>query len=248
MSTKKTRCRLDARVQSQHPELTRAQIQSYIMQGNVTVDGQRVTKSGTPVKEASIVQLSIPREQYVSRAGYKLAAALDAFRISVVGKVALDAGISTGGFTDCLFQRDIARVYGIDVGKGLVHEKVKEDPRLVLYEQTNLRYLETLPEKVDLVTLDLSFISVLKVMNVVKSILKPHGELLVLIKPQFEAGREQVGRGGIVSDPQVHQEVIERIKAEIVQQGFVFQGVIPSPLLGASGNQEFLAYFRYFPS
>jgi 23S rRNA (cytidine1920-2'-O)/16S rRNA (cytidine1409-2'-O)-methyltransferase len=244
MNTKKTHCRLDMRVQSQYPDLTRAQIQSYIMQGNVTVNGQRVTKSGTSIKEEALVQLSVPHEQYVGRAGYKLAAILDAFPILVAGKVALDAGISTGGFTDCLFQRGIARVYGVDVGKGLVHEKIKNDPRLVLYEQTNLRYLEVLPEKVDLVTLDLSFISVLKVMDVVKSVLKPQGELIILIKPQFEAGREQVGRGGIVSNTQVHKEVIERIKEEVVRQGFVFQGVIPSPLLGASGNQEFLAYFR----
>jgi 23S rRNA (cytidine1920-2'-O)/16S rRNA (cytidine1409-2'-O)-methyltransferase len=239
--------RLDVALQAQYPEISRTQAQAYIMRGCVTVNGHKMTKPGTQVADDVIVSLHIPNEKYASRAGYKLAAALDTFAISVEGKIALDAGISTGGFSDCLLQRGIQRVYGVDVGYGLVHERVKNDPRLVLHERTNLRYLEPLPEQVDIVTLDLSFISVLKVIHVIQKVLKPGGELIVLIKPQFEAGRELVGRGGIVSDPAVHEQVITTIRESLETQGFIFKGCIPSPLLGASGNQEFLAYFIHKP-
>lgn len=240
---KPLKTRLDAALTQQHPDITRTQAHAYIVRGYVKVEGTVVTKPGTTVKDTAVIQLTLPDERYVSRAGYKLVAALDHFHIDVTGKVALDAGISTGGFTDCLLQRGIQRVYGIDVGKGLVHEKVQHNPRLVLYEQTNLRYLKPLPEQVDIVTLDLSFISVLKVLDTIQRVLKPNGELIILIKPQFEAGREQVGRGGIVSDPAVHTQVIENIRTQFEQYGFIFKGCIPSPVLGASGNQEFLAYF-----
>ena len=244
----KNKKRLDVMVHELYPEITRTQAQAYIMRGYVSVDKQVATKPGVTVGPDASVLLTLPDEQYVSRAGYKLAAALEAFNIAVTGKVILDAGISTGGFSDCLLQQGAARIYGIDVGYGLVHERVRYDPRLVLHEKTNLRYLEPLPEKLDLVTLDLSFISVLKVIDIIARELKPGGELIVLVKPQFEAGREHVGRGGIVSDPNVHAQVIKTIQNALTLKGFVYQNCIPSPVLGASGNQEFLAYFMYHPS
>jgi 23S rRNA (cytidine1920-2'-O)/16S rRNA (cytidine1409-2'-O)-methyltransferase len=157
--------------------------------------------------------------------------------------VAMDAGISTGGFTDCLLQRGVQRVYGVDVGYGQLHEKIRSDNRVVVRERTNLRELETLGERVDIVTLDLSFISVLKVMDAVERVLKPEGKLIILIKPQFEAQKHEVGRGGIIKDPAVHHEVVERVKEGMRARGFVCHGVIESPILGGSGNKEFLAYF-----
>ena len=155
----------------------------------------------------------------------------------------MDAGISTGGFTDCLLQRGAAKIYGIDVGYGQVHEKIRNDPRVIVKERTNLREVRDLGELVDLVTLDLSFISVLKVMDAVDAVLKPNGMLIVLIKPQFEAKKEEVGRGGIIKDAKIHAEVIERVKSGIEAHGYSCHGVIESPIEGATGNKEFLAYF-----
>jgi 23S rRNA (cytidine1920-2'-O)/16S rRNA (cytidine1409-2'-O)-methyltransferase len=155
----------------------------------------------------------------------------------------LDAGISTGGFTDCLLQHGATQVIGIDVGYGQVHEKLRADVRVVVREQTNLRSMEPLGDPVDLVTLDLSFISVLKVMDVVHRCLKPQGKLVVLIKPQFETTRNNICRGGIVKDSRVHEEVVATVVRGIEAHGFVCQGVIESPIFGADGNKEFLAYF-----
>ena len=182
--------------------------------------------------------------KYVGRAGFKLEKALDHFEIDVHGLVVLDAGISTGGFTDCLLQRGAKKVYGIDVGYGQLHEKIRSNERVSVHERTNLRTLEGVGERVDLITLDLSFISVLKVMDAVCKLLKDDGKLIVLIKPQFEAGKHQVGRGGIVKDPAVHDEVITLVTQGITQYGFALQGVVDSPIQGADGNKEFLAYFK----
>lgn len=241
----KQKLRLDQLVVERYPQVTRAQAQSFIMQGYVLVEGRVVTKAGTSVHGDAHIELKVEKPQYVGRAGFKLEHALEEFDISVREKVILDAGLSTGGFADCLLQHGAQRVYGVDVGYGLVHESLRADSRLVVMERTNLRYLDPhlIPEKVDMVTLDLSFISVMKVMPVVQKILKPGGELIVLIKPQFEAGREQVGRGGIITDPLVHQEVIDRLTADISAAGFRYVGVVASPILGGSGNKEFLAYF-----
>lgn len=239
----KIKQRLDERLLELFPTRSRTFLQSMIMQGKVTVDGTVVTKPGVPIKTDSIVQLNLEEPKFVSRAGFKLEQALNHFGIDVTGMVALDAGLSTGGFTDCLVQRGIAKVYGVDVGYGQVHEKIRQDQRVVVMERTNLRHLETLPELVDIVTLDLSFISVLKVLDVVKRILKAHGKLIVLIKPQFEAERHEVGRGGIIKDAAVHQSVIQKVTIGIEQHGFTSHGVIDSPFTGADGNKEFLAYF-----
>lgn len=234
--------RLDILVQEQYPAYSRQQIQSWIMQGKVLVDGRPITKPGNATAEDVQILVTAEEPKYVSRAGFKLEKALDHFGINVEGLVALDAGISTGGFTDCLLQRGIAKVYGIDVGYGQVHEKVARDSRLIIKERTNLRELESVGELADIVTLDLSFISVLKVMDAVVRILKPGGSLVILIKPQFEAQRKDVGRGGIIKDEAVHKAVIERVTRGIEELGFSCKGVIESPILGGSGNKEFLTY------
>jgi 23S rRNA (cytidine1920-2'-O)/16S rRNA (cytidine1409-2'-O)-methyltransferase len=237
------RQRLDMLAQERYPHYSRNQIQSWIVQGKVLVNGRVVTKSGTMVAPDATIILTVQEPKFVSRGGHKLEKALDTFAIDVTGMVALDAGISTGGFTDCLLQRGAKRVYGIDVGYAQVHEKLRTDPRVIVMERTNLRYVTQLPEPIDIVTLDLAFISVLKVMDAVVAVLKPHGYLVVLIKPQFEAKREQVGRGGIVKDPLVHEMVIDTVVSGVVVRGFMHKGTIESPLIGADGNKEFLAYF-----
>ena len=235
--------RFDVLVHERYPQYSRRQIQSWIMQGKASIDHQVITKVGTQVMEDVSIDLDIEEPKYVSRAGFKLEKALDHFDIDVQDKIVLDAGLSTGGFTDCLLQCGAKKVYGVDVGYGQVHEKIHADDRVVVLERTNLRHLRDLGEKVDLVTLDLSFISVLLVMDAVEAVLKKDGGLIVLIKPQFEAKKEQIGRGGIIKDTTVHNEVIERVSSSIVSRGFVCEGVIESPLLGSKGNKEFLAYF-----
>ena len=235
--------RLDVLVHEQYPHYSRRQIQSWIMQGKVLVDNHPITKPGTQLKPDTSIVLNVQKPKYVSRAGFKLEKALDQFGIDPTGKIILDAGLSTGGFTDCLLQQGAAKVYGIDVGHGQVHEKIREDPRVVVMERTNLRTLTELPEQVDIVTLDLSFISLLKVMNAIAKIMKKGGTLITLIKPQFEAEKHQVGKGGIIKDPVIHQEVIQKVTEGIQQHGFELQEVIESPIFGATGNKEFLAWF-----
>lgn len=235
--------RLDQLVQEKYPQLSRTLIQSLIMQGKVRIKDEVVTKAGNATAEDAelVVDLEVPK--FVSRAGFKLEKALDHFGIEVTDFVVLDAGLSTGGFTDCLLQRGAKKVFGVDVGIAQAHEKIRQDSRVVVMEQTNLRYLDHLPEKVDLVTLDLSFISVLKVMDAVSLQLKPKAKLIVLIKPQFEAEKHQVGKGGIIKDPLIHQEVIKKITEGVESFGYSCQGVIESPIEGGHGNKEFLAYF-----
>src|SRR5690606_23937778 len=178
------------------------------------------------------------------RAGLKLEKALDYFAIDVTGLVVLDAGISTGGFTDCLFQHGAVKVYGVDVGYGDVHEKIRKDERLVLLEKTNVRLLECVGEQVDLITLDLSFISLLSVMPTVVRLLKKNGQLVVLIKPQFEASKHEIGAGGIVRDEKIRQAIVDSVIVGIERYGFVSMGVTDSPILGTKGNKEFLAFFK----
>jgi len=236
--------RLDHSAQELYPEYSRRQIQSWIMQGKVFVDGQPITKSGAQISEGAIIVVNAQEPKFVSRAGLKLEKALDHFAIDVTDLIVLDAGISTGGFTDCLLQRGVKKVYGIDVGYGQIHEKIRFDQRVVVHERTNLRELTSVGELVDLITLDLSFISILKVMDAVSNMLKEGGYLITLIKPQFEARREDICKGGLVKDPRVHQEVIEQVTRGVCAHGFTLVGVIESPIEGATGNKEFLAYFR----
>jgi len=239
----KIKKRLDIALHELLPEYDEKSIQGWIMQGKVFVDGEKNTKPGTIVSEGQEITHIITEQKFVSRAGFKLEKALDHFTIDVTGLIVLDAGISTGGFTDCLLQRGAKKVYGIDVGYGDVHDKIRKDERLVLLEKTNLRILETVGELVDLVTLDLSFISVLKVMPTVCKVLKKDGKLIVLIKPQFEASKHEIGAGGIVRDDHVRQILVDTTVDGIKKFGFDFIGVIDSPITGAKGNKEFLAYF-----
>lgn len=238
-----SKIRLDLVLQSQFPHYSRRQIQSWIMQGKVMCEGKVLDKAGELVWPDAQFICNFDEPKYVSRAGFKLEKALDHFKIDVTDLVVLDAGISTGGFTDCLVQRGVRTVYGIDVGYGQVHEKIRDNTKVVLKERTNLRYVRDVGELVDLVTLDLSFISIIKVIDAVCSVLKNDGCLITLIKPQFEASKAQVGRGGIIKDEKIHQEIVERVTRDIKNYGFMCHGVIESPIEGAMGNKEFLGYF-----
>ncbi|KAF9593109.1 hypothetical protein IFM89_020173 [Coptis chinensis] len=316
---KKKRKRLDEICLERFQQYSRTYIQSWILQveigtvlggsggerirdvggscsaggcGKVLVDGKVVNKAGTPISDKAVVEIKAEVPKYVCRAGYKLEAALEQLNIDVSGKLAMDAGLSTGGFTDCLLQHGASFVYGVDVGYGQVADKIRQDERVSVIERTNLRYLSGLPQKVDLVTLDLSFISILLVMPAVVNVMKSEAILVTLVKPQFEARRAQMGRrniplvliakvhlpkspcppvmsaaftvpkhvlsvmlfwpfeikslahgvggGGIVRDPLVHQEVLERIIKGVENFGFCTIGWIESPLKGAEGNTEFL--------
>lgn len=215
------------------------------MAGDVEVDGRRIDKAGTAVAEDVEVRL-VAREPYVSRAGRKLAAALDHFRLAVDGLVCCDVGASTGGFTDCLLQRGARKVFAVDVGYGQLDMGLRSDPRVVVLERVNVRYLDpdALGEPCNLVTVDVSFISLVKVVPPLLAHLVPDGHLLTLVKPQFEVGRGQVGKGGIVRDERLRRQVIERRAAEIAELGLSHLGTFDSPVTGAGGNREAFALFR----
>lgn len=236
--------RLDILLHELYPQYSRRQLQSWIMQGKVMVDDVIVTKSGIHVPDIALIKLDIDEPKYVSRAGFKLEKALVHFNVDVQGLTVLDSGLSTGGFTDCLLQYGARKVYGIDVGYGQVHEKIRQHEKVVILERTNLRHIRELGEKVDLVTLDLSFISVLLVMDAVKAVLKENGQLIVLIKPQFESEKHEIGRGGIIKDSALHKKIVDKVVAGIVKSGFECVGVIDSPMLGTHGNKEFIGLFK----
>lgn len=210
------------------------------MAGEVTVNGQLADKPGSLVVADSVVEIKTP-PRFVSRGGEKLAAALESFGLRASGWVCADVGASTGGFTDCLLQNGAARVYAIDVGAGILDWRLRNNPRVVVMEETNARYVEKLPETVRLVTIDASFISLKILLPVAQKWLAPEGEIVALIKPQFEAGRSRVGRGGVVRDPEVHREVLLNVLTFAESLGFSTAGLIRSPLLGPAGNVEFLA-------
>lgn len=235
--------RLDKAVARQYPEVSRQRIQQWIKDGHVFVDGVVQKKPGFLVDPECTLVVEAVLIPYVSRAGIKLAHALDYFHIDVSGLTILDAGLSTGGFSDCLLQRGAKRIFGVDVGHDQVNPRIAADSRLVVMEGTNLKALNSLPELIDMVTLDLSFISVLKVMDSVVRLLRPQGLLVVLIKPQFESGIEHRGKKGIITDHKVHQTVVDTVTQGILSYGFDCKGIIESPLLGGSGNKEFLGYF-----
>lgn len=238
--------RLDLLLQERGLAESRERAKSLILSGAVLVDGKKVEKAGAQVeKDAEIVLLG-PASPYVGRGGVKLEAALDAFRIDPSGKVAIDVGASTGGFTDCLLQRGALRVYAVDVGYGQLAWRLRQDPRVVVLERQNIRTLpaEAIPTPVDLATIDVSFISLEKVIPVVVSLLRPAGEIVALVKPQFEVGKGEVGRGGIVRSEEKRRRVLDRICGAAAAWGLVSAGSIPSPILGQKGNVEFLAYFK----
>jgi 23S rRNA (cytidine1920-2'-O)/16S rRNA (cytidine1409-2'-O)-methyltransferase len=219
---------------------SRQRAQSLIMAGQVLVDDDVVDKSGKRVAEDARVTIreGLP---YVSRGGIKLEHALDRFEVDVAGKISADVGASTGGFTDCLLQRGARRVYAVDVGYGQLAWPLRQDPRVVVLERTNIRYLESLPETIDLATVDVAFISLELVLPKVMDFLQPKGEIIALIKPQFEAEREQVGKG-VVRDPAVHRAVLEKIAVWAMDNRLQVRGLIPSPLKGPAGNLEFFAH------
>jgi 23S rRNA (cytidine1920-2'-O)/16S rRNA (cytidine1409-2'-O)-methyltransferase len=239
--TARGRERLDVALVERRLAASREQARARILAGDVLVDGQVAAKPGVLVAAAAAVEVR-GAPPYVSRGGEKLAHALDRFGVAVADRVALDAGASTGGFTDCLLQRGARRVYAVDVGYGQLDWRLRQNPRVVVMERTNLRQLDALPESVDLATLDLSFISLRLVLEPVRRLLQPAGEIVALVKPQFEAGRGQVGRGGVVRDPAVHGAVLADVLAWAAAHGFAVRGLTASPLRGPAGNVEFLAH------
>ncbi len=234
--------RLDQYLQALGLTASREQARRLIMAGEVTVNGQVVDRPGSMVAEGVPVAIKA-RPRFVSRGGEKLEAALVAFGVAVAGRVCADVGASTGGFTDCLLQRGAARVYAIDVGRGILDYGLRTDPRVVVMEETNARYVESLPERVQFVSIDASFISLKLLLPVAKAWLAEDGQLVALIKPQFEAGRKEVARGdGVVRDPEVHRRVVGDILTFAEGQALGVQGLIASPLRGPKGNVEFLAW------
>jgi 23S rRNA (cytidine1920-2'-O)/16S rRNA (cytidine1409-2'-O)-methyltransferase len=246
--------RLDILLTERGQAESRAKAQALIMAGQVRINGQTALKPATAVDAASTLTVDAgPR--FVSRGGEKLDAALDVLNIDVRGLTCADVGASTGGFTDCLLQRGAAKVYAIDVGKGILHWKLRNDPRVVVMEQTNARFVKTLPEPVSLVTIDASFISLKVLLPVMKAWFLPlssfidergrkkEGDIIALIKPQFEAGKKDVARGeGVIRDPAIHRQVLLDVLTFVQNEGWGVRGLIRSPLLGPKGNVEFLAW------
>lgn len=217
-----------------------------ILAGTVIVNDQRVDKPGVEVGAEDTIRIRGEDQPYVSRGGLKLEKALDHFGIAAAGKVALDIGASTGGFTDCLLKRGARKVFALDVGYGQLDWSLRQDPRVVCIEKTNIRYITPLdfPEPFDLITIDVSFISLTKVLPVAMNLLKSTGEIVALIKPQFEVKKGEVGKGGVVRDPIKHGEVVEHILDFSKEIGLTPGGAIESPVLGPKGNKEFLALLR----
>ena len=236
--------RLDALLMNRALFESRAKAQAAIMAGQVLVNEQKIDKPGTPVAPDVQIRLLGNKLPFVSRGGLKLAKALKIFPISVKGKVVADIGASTGGFTDCALQNGAAKVYAIDVGYGQLAWKLRSDERVVNMERTNVRYLEkdSLPEQVDAATIDVAFISLDKILPAVHKILKSDGFVIALIKPQFEAGKENVGKKGVVRDAKVHEEVIDNVIAFAKEEGFGIAGLDFSPIKGPEGNIEYLLH------
>ncbi|MCS7207101.1 MAG: TlyA family RNA methyltransferase [Dehalococcoidia bacterium] len=240
------RTRLDTLLVERGLAPTREKAQALVLAGQVLVDGQPARKPGQTVDPSAHVEVLAPLP-YVSRGGIKLAHALDTFRISVEGKVCLDVGASTGGFTDCLLQRGARRVYAVDVGRGQLDLRLRRDPRVVVMEGVNARYPFPLPEPVDLITVDVSFISLRLVLPSVARHLGRGGTVLCLVKPQFEAPRQKVGKGGVVRDPTVHAQAIASVAVWAIGQGWRVRGITPSPILGDKGNREFFLWLEVPP-
>jgi 23S rRNA (cytidine1920-2'-O)/16S rRNA (cytidine1409-2'-O)-methyltransferase len=223
---------------------SREKAQALILAGQVLVNDQKLEKSGALVNPKARVRLLGEGLKYVSRGGLKLEAALDHFRINPDGKICLDIGASTGGFTDCLLQRGAAKVFAVDVGTSQLDWKLRQDPRVVVLEKTNARHLkfEQLGTRAELATMDVSFISATLILPVLPSLLESQAEVLILVKPQFEVGRGQVGKGGIVRDPRLQQEAVTKVSRKLLELGFANLGCAESALLGAAGNREYFLH------
>ena len=224
---------------------SRSLAQRLVMAGQVRVNGEIALKPSSSVDPGADIRLD-QGPRFVSRGGEKLEAAILAFDLDVTGLVCADVGASTGGFTDCLLQHGAKLVYAIDVGKGILHWKLRNRVDIVVMEQTNARYVEKLPEKVQFVSVDASFISLRTLLPVIRNWLSTPADVVTLIKPQFEAGRKEVARGdGVIRDPEVHHQVLTEVLAFTQTQGFGIKGLIRSPLTGPKGNTEFLAWLRF---
>lgn len=244
MAEKVEKERLDVLLVQQGLANSRELAKAYIMAGNVYVDGQKEDKAGTKVVVTAKLEVKGNQMKYVSRGGYKLEKAMDVFGIRLDGKICLDIGASTGGFTDCMLQNGASKVYAIDVGYGQFAWKLRNDERVVCLEKTNVRYVthEQVPDEGDFASIDVSFISLTKVLPAVLGVLGEKGQLVCLIKPQFEAGREKVGKKGVVRDSSVHREVIEMIVEYARTQSLGILGLDFSPIKGPEGNIEYLIY------
>jgi 23S rRNA (cytidine1920-2'-O)/16S rRNA (cytidine1409-2'-O)-methyltransferase len=240
----KPRQRLDQLLVDRQLVESREKARALVLSGYVLVNGQKIDKAGQAVDPEAAIEL-LERPKFVSRGGIKLEAALENFHIDAGGRVCLDVGSSTGGFTDCLLQHGAARVYAIDVGTAQLDWKLRNDPRVIVHEQVNARYLshEHVPEPVSLAVCDVSFISVTMILPALPGLLTENGEMVILVKPQFELQRRQVGKGGIVRDPELHQFACSKVEDAVRALGFRCD-VIPSPILGAEGNREFLLHAR----
>ena len=236
--------RLDALLVQKGLAPTGEKARALILAGVVEVDGKRADKAGKDVRENSIVTVKEAPNPYASRGGLKLEAALKSFGIDVSGLIMLDAGASTGGFTDCLLQHGAARVIAVDVGYGQLAWKIRNDTRVTVLEKTNIRYLSKVDTALDGAVIDVSFISLKLVMPPVSRLLKEKAFIIALIKPQFEAGKESVGKGGVVRDPALHKAIIKDIEDFSAKAGWTVKGLIPSPLLGPKGNREFLIHLE----
>lgn len=234
--------RLDVALVNRNLIETREKAQALILAGKVIVDGQKSEKPGRQVEADTRIQVEEPL-RFVGRGGLKLETALKDFAVMVDGRVCLNIGTSTGGFTDCLLQHGAARVHAVDTGAGQIDWKLRTDSRVVLHEHVNARYLtlEQIGELADLISCDVSFISVTLLIPALAALLKPEGDWIVLIKPQFEVGRELVGKGGVVRDPAVHRLACDRVATAMNEAGFATR-IIESPILGAEGNREFLLH------
>jgi 23S rRNA (cytidine1920-2'-O)/16S rRNA (cytidine1409-2'-O)-methyltransferase len=223
---------------------SRQKAQALILAGQVLVNDQKLEKCGTLVSLEAALRLLGKPPKYVSRGGLKLEGALEHFRINPEGKICLDIGASTGGFTDCLLQRGAARVFAVDVGTNQLDWKLRQDPRVVVLERTNARHLkfEQIGTHVGLVTMDVSFISATLILPALPPLLEAHADVLVLVKPQFEVGKGQVGKGGIVRDPRLHQEAIARVSRKLLELGFSQLACVESPVPGAEGNREYFLH------
>ncbi len=221
------------------------QAQALVMAGEVMVDGKSIVKPGVLVSEESLLSI-ITSPSFVSRGGIKLKYALEQFGVDVYGMIVVDIGASTGGFTDCLLKHGAKRVYAVDVGKGQLDWHLRNDSRVVVMEGLNARYGLDIHEKADLVTIDVSFISVKKIIPPVKSALKKNGSVIVLLKPQFEAERREVGRGGIIKNPEIHARVIGRFINWMSIEGLRLRNLTSSPISGASGNREFFVFLGLY--
>ena len=223
---------------------SREQAKRTIMEGNVFVNGEREDKAGSTFKEDAVIEVRGKELKYVSRGGLKLEKAMEVFPVKLDGKICMDIGASTGGFTDCMLQNGAVKVYAVDVGYGQLAWKLRSDERVVCMEKTNFRYVtkEQIPEDIDFASVDVSFISLSKILPAAYPLLKEDGEMVCLIKPQFEAGRENVGKKGVVRDPEIHISVIESVFGYATENGFYVRGLDYSPVRGPEGNIEYLMH------